>query len=388
MSFNNPQRDPLDELLASARWPEPDSDRLSRLEQAWVEQQFAQLELRSARRLSRVAIRLIGIAAALLLAVGIVWWSSRGKDDLPVTRERSKIAKNETAPTSIEWPKPLPSDKAAFVSLANSRPATILEIAAFRAWEAERRADIWEQDAVVESAIAAVREDMLNDDRLVAVAAKPLFARRAFCERKLLENVLYFDGSRRVAALKLLGHVGTQRVIGELSVLVNEAREKQLVSATLLQITPPEKLAMLARRERNPAIRSAMLSAMLIDGDERSVGAFLRSTTHGLTRPTALQLVAGAETLPTATLIGWLRSSNAQQSAAAATVLAYANDPDAIEAVVAIAGKPGAPASAFVALVGSNQIAARVFVDAAQHSGLVSAVNEAQYQWRVLAASL
>jgi hypothetical protein len=83
-----------------------------------------------------------------------------------------------------------------------------------------------------------------------------------------------------------------------------------------------------------------------------------------------------------------LRSSNAQQSAAAATVLAYANDPDAIEAVVAIAGKPGAPASAFVALVGSNQIAARVFVDAAQHSGLVSAVNEAQYQWRVLAASL
>lgn len=385
MSASNPQPDPLDDLLASARWPDAGEERLERLQTHWA----ALHDIRPARRVSRVVVRIAAVAAAVLLAVGAAWWAARGDNDVrSVERIPNDIAKRK--PQSWpQTPSPVPGvDESVLAAMPNSRPATALETAVFRAWQAERRAASWKQDAAVERSIAAIRDVQPLDDARLAAVARPLLARRAYSERRLLESVLYFDGSRREAALKLLAVVGTTRTVRELLPLVENAREKTAVVATLLRLAPPENLALLARREQNPQARRAMLAALLSAGDERSVGAFLVCASHGATRGAAVELVASTDALPTATLIAWLKSADAQRSAAAAAVLANARDRAAIESLIALARSPNAPPPALVALVGSRQPAAQSFIAAARHSSLVAAVNEAQYQWRVIRNSL
>jgi hypothetical protein len=388
MCLNERQPDPLNELLAAARWPEVGAERLARLEQSWAKQQALLPALPRVRRWSRVAIRLVAISAAVLLAVGIVWWTSRGGNDLPLIEERgNEIARDETRPAPVERPIPRRPDAAVLASLTNSRPPTELETAMFRVWESRQRKAAWQQDDAVEKAIAAIRNREAIDEAQIAAAARPLLSRRAYSERRLLESALYFDGSRRDAALRLLAFVGTNHSVRGLLPLVENERVKSAAVATLLRIVPAERLAARAQRERNLHVQRTMLSALVIAGDERSIGTFLDCTAHRTTRAAALQVVAAAERLPTAAFLGWLRSSHATRSAASAAALAHAHDPAAIEAVVALAQSRNAPPSALVALVGSEQPAARTFVAAAQQSPLVAAINEAQYQWRVLASA-
>jgi hypothetical protein len=330
----------------------------------------------------------------VLLAVGVAWWASdRREGNRPADEPSKKIANHDSPPTprapTPRDPSPVPHhvEKPALAAATNSRPATPLEAAAFRVWQSHQQAAAWRQDAEVERAIAAVRYGDPFEEAQTVAAARPLLARRAYTERLLLESALYFDGSRRDAALRLLAIIGTTRTVRELLPLVKNSRSNRAVVATLLRLAPPENLALLARRERNPLARRAMLAALLTADDERSVGAYLTCVAHRTTRGDALQVAASTETLPTATLISWLASSDAQRSAAAATALAVARDPAAIEAVVALAQSQHAPASALVAIVGSEQPAAQSFVSAARHTPLVAAINEAQYNWRMLSAA-
>jgi hypothetical protein len=271
--------------------------------------------------------------------------------------------------------------------LKNSRPATLLETAAFKAHQSRQHEVAWRQDALVEQAIAVIRYTPDLSAEQVATAARPLLARRTYSERRLLESVAYFDGSRRDSALRLLSHVGSPRSLAGLLPLVEHPRCGQLAAATLLHIVPPENIALLASRERNPQAQRSMLAALLRTGDRRTVGVFLTCVAHRSTRSAALQVAAQTDALPITSLIDWLNSSDAARSAAAATALAHATDPAAIEAMIALARSGRTPQAAMIALVGSEQPAAQSFVAAAQRSPLVAIVNEAQFRWRSLTSA-
>lgn len=403
MGESSSQRDSLDELLAAARWPEADGERLARLQRHWASQ------LVSARRpLWRVALRCAAVAAAVLIAVGAVWWSTRDRQGQRLPDNRPDVARPEddrspgrddAAPTYAKNDEPRPTprhgapevrrvEKPVVATATIGRAATPLEEVLFKAWQARRRTVAWQQDAAVEAAIEAIRYDATGDEASahakVAAAARPLFARRAYCERRLIENARYFDGSRRAAALALLGEVGTARAAGELLPLLDVERDRSAAVATLLKLAAPEKIALAARRQRDPAARRRWLLALAVAGDVRSVGALLTCVADDATRQAALDVVAEIRPLPTAAMLAWLDSPDAARRAAAAAVLAVATDPAAIEQVVSLARRGELPPAAWVALVGSQQPAAREFVAEARQTQFIAAIHEAQYQWRAL----
>jgi hypothetical protein len=380
MNSSDPKPDPLDDLLASARWPEAEAERLSRLQAHW---DSSPLRTRSHAR--QVAIRCAAVAAALALSVVVAWWSWTEDRPGDIQHPPHKIV--EHAPPRQPVPVPHETRKPAVAVLKHSRPATLLETAAFKAHQSRQHEVAWQQDTLVEQAIAAIRYTPDLSAQQIATAARPLLARRAYNERRLLESATYFDGSRRDAALRLLAHVATPRSLSALLPLVEHPHCGRLAASTLLHVVPPESLAILARRERNPQGQQAMLAALLKTGDRRTVGLFLTCVAHRQTRAAALQVAAHTDSLPIVPLVDWLNSSDPTRSSAAATALAHATDPAAVSAMIALARSGRSPQAAMIALVGSEQPAAQSFVAAAQKSPLVAAVNEAQFRWRSLTSA-
>ncbi len=104
--------DPLDELLAKARWPHPPAESTQRLRQQWVD---LRIKSHSLWNWSRIAV-----AAAVLIAVGL-----------------RLMPKSERAPISAVAPISL---AASIPQIDRGRPATQLELAILRLQPAQHKA--------------------------------------------------------------------------------------------------------------------------------------------------------------------------------------------------------------------------------------------------------
>ena len=353
--------DPLDALLRQAKWPVAGEERVERLARSW----HAVWDGRSRRESLRN--RGWAVAAVVMVGLGVAWIVGRG--------EPQRAEPQATSPSLKEMPN-FADARPKEAPLVGREP-NLYERAVVTAWrQSERRRTDFVRDERVEAAIDRLRYE---PDVSLAQAARPLMgAKRAYYERRLIENARYFDGPRRRAALELLAVVGTPRSVQDLIDLVRRDADREIAAAALVRVAAPGVLGRWLQSEPDATARRGVLAALLGRQDGNAVRAFLGYVLVPALSDDALAAVDQCRHLPLDALFAELRSSSKAHALAAARVLGKADDPRVVSRLARMVQVEPNSAAMAALLCSDAPQAAQWVAKARKTWPLVTAVQEAQ----------
>lgn len=386
-------REPLEALLREAAWPEPGPETLARLRQCWFDLSPAQA--RPARTRFRRGMALAAMLACLATG-GLLWHAAH-------SQREPQLA----APAPPAAPGPPPAIRLAHEELESNatglgerkppgngrweRSDEAPEVAAVRdpnAYESllfcagqRRRALARQQpdDRFVADAVGQLLADPSSDPR---TAAAPLIPRRASAEPRLATMAQQARGEEQLAAIRLLGIVGTHRSIPILLELKQHATAHEAAVRSLAALADSELLGRLAAAEQNPLLRRELLASLLTRGDVPSVAVFLCFVEDGSWDPLALAVAAERSTLPLEELLGFLRGPQPSRRMAAARVLGRIDDPRIPQRLIQMVLENVYRQESLVALLSSPRREASEFLAGARRDPLlVASVQAAHYQF-------
>jgi hypothetical protein len=304
--------DPLDRLLAEARWAEPAPEAVDRLRGQW-----RSLVRRRLRRRRWFALA----TAGSLLAVGLAVWQFLSGATRPV-REENIVA--PSPPLHAQTPPVLKTKPKTKPSLAVERPP------------------------VKKPAAVAHKGPSNPYEQLLVTAHK-----RAARQRR--QSLAKSEPSRPVEQAKT---PTTDRL---------EPSVRAMVDAS-----DSPTLARLAGEEQDPTLRQEMLLALFARDDQGSVDVFLQCVEDRKTAADALACVADAPNPPLQTLFQCLCGPQNGRRMAAAQVLGRVNQPAVSRELIAMT--QGAYRQyAMIALLSSSEPTARQFVTDAGRDPVLSA---------------
>jgi hypothetical protein len=311
--------DPLDRLLADARWAEPAPEAVHRLRGQW-----RSLMSRRARRRRR----LFALATAgSLLAVGLGLWQLLSGTLRP-TRENDIVA-----PSPLQAQKPLTPKTES--SLAVKRPPASPRTPAPRTPSPRTPGPRSCASNAYEQVMITIHRRVVHQHRRDTAVAQPADAaveQEQPAARSVEPNV------REVA-----------------------------------EATNSPSLGQLAARQQDPAVRKEMLSVLFARGDRASVDVFLTRVRDPKTSADALACVANMPNPPLQTLFQCLHSPQAARRIAAAQVLGRLNQPAVSRELIAMVARGTLRQEAMIALLSSSEATAQQFITDARQNPMLSA---------------
>lgn len=399
-------RDPLDRMLEGAAWPEPDPDRLARLQQQWRELSPA----RARRRRSAWMAAAIAIAAGLL--IGVVLWrvveegsqdtrrasppaAPRQRGERPLRKIAKGSPKRNTPPSNAKAAKdgpavrvPNPTDVPARMA-ARSRPATPYERLVFRALTRRPKPPVKQARQEAEQARQKLLEEAIarrvaEPDGDLGELTEPLMPERQSYELLLAERTGQFDGPRQVAAIELLGQLGSGRTVPLLAGLSRSPTAHGPAVRALGRLADPDTVGRLAAEEADPALQQELLAALASREDARSVAVYLRFVPRQKTRDAALSALHDVDRPPVERLFERLTSTDRAQRTAAALALGSLDDPQVPARLIQMVGQ-GNRQEPLLALAASSQRGALEFVNLARKNPLLlGSVRTIEYRLKTL----
>ncbi len=391
---------PLDELLQAADWPGPSPESLARLRRQFEELSSARVH----KRKRRLAIAAVTVAAGLLIAVTAWGLRSSGGDKSP-PNPTTNMAKDRLSPpatgnadtASAVARRPPPQDSnIEIVNLPStqaeentpiSRPATPDEELMFRLLLIRRQSASFKPvddkllDEIIEQRISDLNSDL---DQL----AEPLLANRQLHERSLAERIRLFSGPRKIAAIELLGTVGTGNSTALLMNLSLNPEDHAAAVRALSRLAGPDTLARLAAEENDGQLQEEILAALLARGDSQAVGAYLDFVSPSGIGQRGLLALDRVSDPPVTMLFEYLRGPQVSRRMAAALALGRLDGPEISEKLFGMVRGNAGRQEAMVALLASSGNEASRYVNLArQDLNLAGIINGAQYQYHLLSMS-
>ena len=393
-----------DELLQSARWPQPGSQRLARLEESWRHHWPV-----AGRRTIR--LWLAAAAALILIAAGsIVWNAMRDGPSIQKTAENGHS--HETAPPQSPLPQELqpavspkrervPSPKVdvprdAAPRRFASREPTPLEMLAFvraggmlpRSQPSRRPKD---PDAV-ESPPKTIQPDWterigpaladlrLDPDADVAQIADSFRDDRALVEEELARRIRDSRGDPPIAEIRLLSEVCGLRSLPLLRRLFEMQSARESALAGLLRLESEQNLAQLVLKIEDRDLRQRTLATLLERDNPLAVELFLgfvNDTAFGHVALESLRLVTSVRVEQ---LFEFLYGPRQQLRLAAARVLGRLGDPAVLDQLMTMVLQNDHAHEAFIGLLSSPAEEVRGFLQQAQRDlSLVATLQSAEH---------
>jgi hypothetical protein len=323
--------EPLDELLAAAKWPEPSAESHQRLQRHWAEISPAGERWSVRRQIARRAARWAVAAAVAAAVAGAAWvtWVRTRTPVTPIVRPTPARTPRATSPQ----PGPKPDSLATGSSFAPVpvRPANAGESFLVRAAAARdsaayaRRTAQARIERSVESATTARSFDPAREAATLRASVSP-----DLLAATLSEMARSRDAARRRGAAVLLGELRMRETLPALTELAGGADTRPAVVPALVELAGPGLLADVARRVPDGADRVRLLAALAArDGGEpgAATGLYLQALADpGLSRA-ALQALEGLPNPPTEPLFAQLRHPDIRMRLASAKALARIDGP-------------------------------------------------------------
>jgi hypothetical protein len=331
------ERDPLDGLLADARWEEPSPEAIHRLRGQW-----RSLMVRRKRRR-----RLFALATAgSLLAVGLAFWQVATRT---IRRNQENEIAGPRAPqspagNSIRHVADVPQPRRSNVKNA-PLPGAVHERAVARG----AAPLVAKKHPTVVKPAMATRSNALTPYEMMMVAAH----RRTTRERRKLDDAKPIDVATKPKT--------------------EEVRDIERPMQRVAENTDSPTLARLFREEQDRGARKELLSALLGRNDPASVNIILSLVEDPRTSADALDGVTGAPNAPVHTLLQCLRSSHFARRMAAAQVLGRLDQPVVSCELIAMIKRGEYRQEAMIALLSSSEPTARQFLVDAERDPLLAA---------------
>jgi hypothetical protein len=373
--------DPLDEILRAAVWPEPEPERLARLQRRWRELSAAALP----RRWSAWSAAAVAVAAGLLVVIGL--WRFLPKPGVepkqvaparvPETPASTRLAETPPAPPptpdgpgdvdSSVPPPPRPWP------VAWSRPARDYEQLAF--WVVTHRGQPAAERTPDDLLERAIQQRLGNPDADPSTAARPLMADPRSYRRRLVQRIEQSEGPTRTAAIELLGAVGSRESLPLLVELSRDLRTRPAAVGALTRLADSDVLGQVISEESNFELQEELCAALLTRQDSRSLAVYLALVSRRQTTEVALAALDRVESPPVDLLFEYLRSPRYADRLAAAYVLGRLDRPDVSARLIHMARRGANRHEVLAALVASSDLDARDFVAAARKDPLLMGVT-------------
>jgi hypothetical protein len=371
--------DELKRLLAHAKWPEPRSDQVQRLEMHWR-------QLQARRRRHSVVAYASALAASLLLAVGAAYWTLRG--------EPSGDASHANRPDPV-WPVALtepiakPAAPPPSAGIAVREPSVYERVVLIdRAREARSGASTLSEQPptlTLEGAIAAAIEALAADAQADLVKPLAVLARkRSSSERILWRIVCDPSAENRLGAVRLLARVASPR---SLPLLVQLSADPTLHAAATLglaRLADDAELRQLALAETDATLRQDLLVALLARDTPGAIGEYLSFVIDPSARVGALKTLARSESPPIELLAAHLDDPRLPVRLAAAQALGSLNDPRAADRLRRSVAGIGRQEALMALLVSPSRRASQIVDQARQDVYLMASVQAAERQLQFL----
>ena len=358
----------LDDLLATARWPEPSADSEQRLRDAW--QAISRREARGRRRFRYIAG--CGIAAAVAVAAVLLPHRTPPRDPRdPGDSGRQTISQlpiplapaRSNQPPSVPW-----------------RPATAWELALVQprratATRPARAAVVARPDSLiarVDAALDVIAAGSRSDVATVAAELTKDFAPDRI-EQRLTPAVVGRPGPRRTAALRLLARVATPRSAPLLASLAGNPADRPDAVAGLVRVGDVPTLAALANSASDEGERRRLLAALLRRDPARSVAAYLAFLADPTTAPAALAALDDVPAPPVEVLFAALNDPRRGTRLAAARALGRIDGPFVTARLAAMVRTNVNRREALAALASSDGPEAKAYFEWALSSKELSA---------------
>jgi HEAT repeat protein len=434
-SPQSPVPDPLDQLLSEARWPSSPPAREARLVKHWDEAWHAR------RRHERMTFRfvLFGIAASLLVGVVLGWtWLKRGAGEVrqPMAAEhRDAPTVNKEPPTSIVTdsakldrrlrktsisPRPSPPIERIVGTAPRSnwreppprpivtRPPTKLEEMLLMAnvltrdEEPKPPVPLTPLDKRRETpAVAHVTPSKTKQPRASRVKPKKfpepqavaklashpnadpaqvaaaLRSSKDFNESRLVAILGSGSPAERNASLKLLGELGSARVVPDVLRATADANLHVAAIHALSRIADSATIEQLAHEEASKELQRVLLAALLGRGDVESLRLYLSNVASEPMTETALAAAEQTPHPPMDLLFAVLRSPSELERLTAARVIGRIDGPATTERLIALLEESTSRQEACVALLTSRGQEAVNFVNSARTNPALAAALQA-----------
>jgi hypothetical protein len=426
--------DSLDQLLSEARWPVAPPPSVARLTQHWEKVWATRRRHEMLRR--RAAV--LALAAAVLVVVTIGFYRTRPQEKSITEINRqpaqssdqsaSKVApetvlKNrqpvETAGHETRRPTMTVQPEASNRSIAErrlierpqdlapSRPPNELEAWMLTAADRKQTRASSPKIAVKESTapkpapaaavkstgdarraqraapaaksanaalVAAAIKRLVSDPKLDAIEVSADLADAPKSEQLLLETLRRGKVPEQVAALRLLGEVGTSDAVG---LVLDAATVPELHPAALgalSQLAEPAVIAELARSEPNADLRRTLLSALLVRAQPASVEQFLGFVINERTADDALAAAQSVKRPPMDLLFACLSEPLVPRRIAAARVIGRIDGDTTTRRLIVMVESGVNRHEACVALLSSRGAAAVRYVGSAERDPTLAGI--------------
>ncbi len=309
----NGDSDPLDELLAEARWPEPTPLVEKRLQRRW--QELRPHESRFDRRW------LVAAAAAVL--IGVIWltrshWNAANRVRVPIAEpdppsQPLPLPKPRTLPNSVVTPEE------SSPTYSTSRPPSPLEMAVLRRPKPTEQKP--QRKRPTDPLVAAVHELEQHPSAVIAEKPGTTPQDRRGLESRLLTLIPRSSPDQQRTLLRLLNSVASSRSIPLLVACQAQPDLQSIAEPTLLRVADAKTLYRLSQTEFVAARQSKFLEKLFTHADRHAVDLFLQAVMSPQTRRTALVVAETTPNPPTAALFDALNHRHADVRTIAALVV-------------------------------------------------------------------
>ena len=357
------ERDPLDELLARAKWPEPTPLQLARLESDWNR---ARPAVRRAKAWGRLWAGVACAAAVLVLSFAV--WKLIPATPGPV----------DATPVVVDdgTQSPVPPLESSLVKRegVQSRPPTQMELAVLEAAEAAARQErCFRETDPLEQAVTRLLEDPeASVSELVATSDDVgTVARRA------VEELPDSRGPRRIALARLLVGIGPPDALPALLGLWTDPTTRDIVQPTVVRLADVPTLGSLIEAEQSFDARVRLLVEIGTRPEQDAQALLIEAATVPFTRPAAL--AAARQGVPPAELLfRALAHPRAEVRVAAALLLGEHSGSNVTAKLVALARESPNRSEPWIALLQRNDAESRrILEEARQYPQIMASVNTA-----------
>jgi PBS lyase HEAT-like repeat len=259
-------------------------------------------------------------------------------------------------------PSPKRSEKPAVarVGPSNSRQAGATRIKAKQSLEAQ--------------AVARLATHPKADPAEIAAGLR---STKNFNEARLVAILVNGSPAERRASLKLLGEIGSPRVVPDLLRATGDANLHVAAIRALSQIADSATIEQLAHEEPSKELQRVLLAALLGRGDVESLRLYVNNVVSEPMAETALAAAEQTSNPPMDLLFAVLRSPSELERLAAARVLGRIDGPATTERLIGLLEEGTSRQEACVALLTSRGQEAVNFVNSARTNPTLAAALQA-----------
>lgn len=407
----------LDRLLDGARWPEPASESLERLQACW--DSIISDPVAMPRRRSAGWKWWSAAAAALMAITGLAWWglgwhtSERIARDLAIEIESSDKGQKREIVENVAPAPPRPSHDATAEQLENSEPTwrrpnayeqvlviahrqsrdvkaaahsenpnaeqTMRQTAAHSGKKSKREvAAHWKQTVsdAIETVLAA------PDESSNAQLANLNAAEHRQVETLLGKHVATSEGDEQIAALRLLVPLASARSLPILRAAAVNEKLRDLVLPALLRLEDSSRLVQFALNDSGRERRRIVFATLWDRQDPDTANLVFQCVQNSPVHADAAAALVNAERPPIDWLCGVITDSPlASDRTTAAELLARLDRPEITARLIALTDHAASRQAALQGLLASSDPSARKFLASAEQDPyLVASIYNARSQ--------